>query len=595
MTNSSAPQSTPSSADPWTRLETLLRGAIAQAAGVPWEQADPVLVPAKQAKFGDLQANAAMALAKKIGTNPRELAGKIADRLQGEEAKPWLSRAEVAGPGFINLTLNPEALGSAVLGVLSDDRAGMAMVTGPDKVVVDYSSPNVAKQMHVGHLRSTIIGDAIARVLAFQGHEVVRQNHLGDWGTQFGMLIENLLDTGFNADGEIDPAELTVIYKASKKRFDDEPDFNTRAKQRVVKLQGGDEETLAVWQKLVAASKTYFQSVYDRLGVELTQDDACGESFYNDRLPGVVDRLEQQGLLQESNGAKVVFAGDFKNQDGEPLPLIVQKSDGGFLYATTDLAAALYRTQDLGAGRVVYVIGQPQRQHFDMFTAVLDQADWLSDGVRLEFVGFGSVLGEDRKMFKTRSGDTVRLIDLIEESVARADRVIAEKNPELPADERADVAEAVGMGSLKYADLSGDRIKDYVFDWDRMLALEGNTAPYLLYSVARIHSIFRKGERDIDAFEVSRILIRHEAERALALQLMQFSRTVQSVAESLEPHRMCGYLYELATRYHRFFEGCPVLKAEGETRESRLALCKATASVLSVGLGLLGIRTVERM
>ena len=576
------------------QIEAQLRDAVTAALGPEHTDADLLLGPATNPRFGDFQSNLAMPLAKKLGRKPRDIADAIVAALTPGDL---IAGTDVAGPGFINLTLTEAALAEHAQAMLADDRLGVEAVGPGRRVVIDYSAPNVAKEMHVGHLRSTIIGDAIARTLGFLGYDVIRQNHVGDWGTQFGMLIENLLDQGFDPNSGASPGELTAIYKASKKRFDEDPDFTERARARVVKLQGGDEQTLAVWRALVEDSKRYFQSVYDRLDVLLTEDDVRGESFYNDRLPGVVDRLKQEGHLQESQGAQVVFPEGFTGKDGDALPLIVQKTDGGYLYATTDLAAAVYRTQDLSAERVVYVIGLPQRQHFEMFSTTLRQCGWVGGDVRLDFVGFGSVLGKDKKMFKTRSGETIRLIDLVDEAEQRAAKAIEEKNPELAGDAKAAIARAVGIGALKYADLSNDRVKDYVFDWDRMLALEGNTAPYLQYSYVRIQSIFRKAaQTNAVSPDNPAIRITEDAERALALHLLQFPAVVDAVADSLEPHRLCTYLYELAGRYHKFYEHCPVLRADDDaTRGSRLALCQLVAATLQRGLGLLGIHTVDRM
>ena len=579
-------------------LESRLQQAVSAALGAEHADTDPVIRPSNNPKFGDYQANLAMSLGKKLGEKPRDVAEKIVAAL---DSAGLFSGVEIAGPGFINLTLDPALLGEQAAAMAADDHLGVVQADPAQTVVIDYSAPNVAKEMHVGHLRSTVIGDALARTFDAVGFKTIRQNHLGDWGTQFGMLITNLLDQGFDPTAGNSPGELTKVYKDAKKRFDHEPEFVERARQRVVLLQAGDEETLAVWKALVEDSKQYFDTVYQRLNVLIQPEDAKGESFYNDRLPGVIGRLEQEGRLQKSQGADVVFAGDFKDRDGEPLPMIVRKADGGYLYATTDLAAAMYRAHDLGASRVVYVIGLPQKQHVEMFTTMLYEYGWIerpsdSGGVRMDFVGFGSVLGKDKKMFKTRSGETIRLVDLIDEAEAKAGAAIAEKNPDLPEAERKAVAQAVGIGALKYADLSSDRVKDYVFDWDRMLALEGNTAPYLLYSYARIRSIFRKGEVHFDAFTGGQLAVNEPAERGLVLQLLQFAGVVENVADTLEPHRLCNYLYELATRYHRFFEQCPVLKADDEaTKQSRLALCHVTARTLERGLGLLGIQVVERM
>ncbi len=569
-----------------------LTDAIVAAFGPDGASVDPILTPAGNAKFGDYQANFAMPMSKKLGRPPREIAQAVVDRLDKGEL---ITKIEIAGPGFINLHLSEQALTQAAAAMLVDSRLGVAPLDKPQTVVVDYSSPNVAKEMHVGHLRSTVIGDAIARVLTFQGHHVIRQNHLGDWGTQFGMLIEHLLETGQAQQANL--GDLTKLYKTSKARFDAEPEFADRAKQRVVKLQGGDRATLQAWEKLVEQSRDYFATIYQRMGVLLEPTDIRGESFYNDKLPGVIDRLKKDGALQVSQGAGVVFVEGFTDKDGNTLPMIVQKSDGGYLYATTDLAAAAYRVDELHADRVVYVVGAPQRQHFDMLFATLRKLGWVKDRVRLDYVPFGQVLGEDGKIFRTRSGETVRLVDLIDEAQTRAIAVCKEKNPELTDEEARHIGTVVGLGALKYADLSSDRIKDYRFSWERMLALDGNTAPYLVNAYVRVHGIFRKGGIDFSSFTSETVQVADEHERALVLKLMQFGSTVASVADALEPHRLCNYLYELASAFHKFFESCPVLRSDvpAEIKQGRLALCKLVALTLRQGLALLGIDVVERM
>lgn len=583
-------------------LNARFADAFASLLGEEHRDADPILRPSANPKFGDYQSNCAMGLAKKLKRKPRDLAEQIIEAIDLGDV---CEKVEIAGPGFINLTFSGAFLAEQLSSLASDASLGVRGSGGgtvePETIVVDYSSPNVAKEMHVGHLRSTIIGDAITRVLEAQGHTVIRQNHVGDWGTQFGMLIENLLDQGFDPATSDASAvgDLTRIYKQSKQRFDDDADFTQRARERVVKLQGGDETTLAVWRALVEASKTYFQSVYGRLDVLLSPDDVCGESFYNDRLPGVVQKLEEGGQLHESEGARVVYPEGFKDRDDNPLGMIVQKSDGGYLYATTDLAAAMYRVNELHADRVVYVIGLPQKQHFEMFTQTLRQAGWLSDDVRMAFAGFGSVLGEDGKMFKTRSGDTVRLIDLINEAETRAYDIVKQKTEErgesMTDEQLREIAHVVGVGALKYADLSSDRVKDYTFSWDRMLSFDGNTAPYLLNAYVRVRAIFRRG--DVDPASVNgKFEISTPHEKRIAVKLLQFGDVVGRVADAMEPHQLCTYLYELAAEYHSFFEACPVLKADTEAqRDSRLKLCDTTANVLKQGLGMLGIGTVERM
>jgi arginyl-tRNA synthetase len=585
-------------------IETILRerfkAAMSLALGPEHASTDPQLRAPNTAQFGDFQANAAMSLGKALGSKPRDVAEKIVAAL---DVAGVCSKVEIAGPGFINLHLTPEFIDEHVSAQAHDSRLGVALAQPAQSVVVDYGGPNVAKEMHVGHLRSTIIGDAIVRVLAFEGHNVIRQNHIGDWGTQFGMLIESMVESDWQpVPGQL-IGDLNTLYQAAKKRFDDDADFAARARQRVVLLQGGDERTLGLWRKLVAQSQEHFQEVYSRLGVLLESSDVRGESFYNPRLPGVVQGLDDAGLLKISQGAAVVCPEGFKNEEGEPLPLIVRKSDGGYLYATTDLAAARFRLTDLGAQRLIYVADSRQAQHFAMVFATLRLAGWAGGQQRLDYVPFGTVLGKDRKPFKTRSGEVLKLIDLLNEAQERAASVLAEKEAgrpsDLTADARTRVAKVVGIGALKYADLSSDRIKDYIFDWDRMLAMEGNTAPYLQNAYVRIRSIFRKAQAQglwSTQDTAGTVTLREPAERALGLKLLLFSGVVRSVAQSLEPHRLCNYLYELAALYHQFYENCPVLTAPDDaTRKSRLTLCGATADVLKKGLELLGIEVVEQM
>ena len=570
------------------------------ALGPEHASTDPQLRASSNAQFGDFQANAAMSLGKALGSKPRDIAEKIVKAL---DVAGVCSKVEIAGPGFINLHLTQTFIDEHVTAQAHDARLGVALAEPAQRVVVDYGGPNVAKEMHVGHLRSTIIGDAIVRVLAFEGHDVIRQNHIGDWGTQFGMLIQSMVESDWQpVPGQL-IGDLNALYQAAKKRFDDDAEFAARARQRVVLLQGGDERTLDLWRKLVAQSQEHFQEVYGRLGVLLQNSDVRGESFYNPLLPGVVQGLDEAGLLKISQGAAVVYPEGFKNEEGEPLPLIVRKSDGGYLYATTDLAAARFRLTDLGAQRLIYVADSRQAQHFAMVFATLKLAGWAGAEQRLDYVPFGTVLGKDRKPFKTRSGEVLKLIDLLNEAQERATAVLAAKDAERPselsADARTRVARVVGVGALKYADLSSDRIKDYIFDWDRMLAMEGNTAPYLQNAYVRIRSIFRKAQAQglwspHDA--AGTVTLREPAERALGLKLLLFSGVVRSVAQSLEPHRLCNYLYELAALYHQFYENCPVLTAPDDaTRKSRLTLGDATARVLAKGLELLGIEVVEQM
>jgi arginyl-tRNA synthetase len=480
--------------------------------------------------------------------------------------------------------------------MMADERLGVPTAPHGERIVIDYSAPNVAKEMHVGHLRSTIIGDAIARVLSFLGHDIVRQNHLGDWGTPFGMLVEHLVELGGQAAAaELSAGALGAFYREARRKFETDETFAERSRLRVVALQQGDEPTLALWRTLVAASTRYFGEVYARLGVALTREDIRGESSYNADLPSVARELERRGLTRVSDHALCVFPPGFSGRTGDPLPLVVRKSDGGYGYAATDLAAVRHRTGELRATRLVYVVGAPQAQHLAMVFAVAASAGWLVPPARAEHVAFGSVLGADGKMFKTRAGETIRLVDLLTEAVARADGIVAEKNPDLDDGTRREIARAVGLGAVKYADLSNDRIKDYVFEWDRMLATEGNTGPYLQYAHARICSILRRAGNL--AARDTPVRLTEAAERELALQLLQFGSAVDLVARGLEPHHLCTYLFAVATRFSTFYEQCPVLKAEGdpEVRASRIALCDVTARVLARGLSLLGIDAPQRL
>lgn len=578
--------------DPLQVLSDAIQAAIVAVYGEAFADADPMVRPSASNQHGDYQANVAMGLAKRVSAKPRDVAQAIVDRLDLSQV---CAKVDIAGPGFINFHLTDAFLAQQVQAQATDEHLGLVQASPAQRVVVDYGGPNVAKEMHVGHLRSAIIGDAIVRVLTALGHHVIRQNHIGDWGTQFGMLIQAMIEAGDNASGHA-IGDLNKLYQAAKKRFDDDAPFAERARQRVVKLQGGDEETLALWRKLVTQSESHFQEVYSRLGVLLTGDDIRGESFYNPRLPGVVKDLEKQGLLKESQGAAVVFPPGFGDKDKNPLPLIVRKGDGGYLYATTDLAAARYRVDELAAQRVIYVTDVRQAQHFAMVFQTLRDAGWAPSTVRLDHVPFGTMLGQDRKPFKTRSGDLIRLVDLLDEAIERADAVVKDKRPEMAEEQRKTVAAAVGVGALKYADLSTDRIKDYVFDWTRMLSFDGNTAPYLQNAYVRVRAIFRKGNVDPASVRDSAIHLGEPAERALAAKLLLFPTTAASVGESLEPHRLCNYLYELAAGYHKFYEACPVLTAgDDATRASRLALSDLTARVLQRGLQLLGIEVVEQM
>ena len=570
---------------PTLLAERLQRGFDAVAPG-----ADPVLRASDRADF---QANGALALAKRLGRRPRDVAEAVVAAAALDEI---CASVEVSGPGFINLTLADGFVAERVRVMAADERLGVEPAAEPATVVVDYSAPNVAKEMHVGHLRSTVIGDALARVLGFAGHRVIRENHVGDWGTPFGMLIEHLVDLGESGGlAELSVGDLDAFYRQARESFDGDEAFGERSRRRVVLLQSGDPETLRLWGLLVAESVRHYDEVYEKLDVLLTDDDIVGESFYNPMLAAVVDDLRALGLLVESDGALCVFPPGFANRDGDPLPLIVRKSDEGFGYAATDLAAVRDRVGRLGATRILYVVGAPQSQHLEMVFAVARLAGWLPDDVTAEHVSFGSILGPDRKMFKSRSGGSIKLAALLDEAVERAGAAIAERGIGPDGDERAPVARAVGIGAVKYADLSGDRHKDYVFDWDRMLAAEGDAGPYLQYAHARIRSIFRRGEvapPDPDRPPT----ITEPAERALAMALLGLPAALAATVEGSAPSKLAGYLFALASTFTTFFETCPVLRApDDETRRSRLLLADLTARTLALGLGLLGITAPERM
>ena len=633
--------------------QTVEREAAAAFAAAGIADSPVVLQPTKNAEHGDFQINGVMGAAKKAKQNPRELAQKVAETLADNAV---IESAEVAGPGFINLRLCPEFLAQNIQTALNDARFGIAKTDKPQTVVIDYSSPNLAKEMHVGHLRSSIIGDSISRVLEFMGNTVIRQNHVGDWGTQFGMLVAYLVEQQKdNAAFEL--ADLEQFYRAAKVRFDEDPAFADTAREYVVKLQGGDETVLALWKQFVDISLSHAQAVYDTLGLKLRPEDVAGESKYNDDLQPVVDDLVQKGLAVEDDGAKVVFLDEFKNKEGEPAAFIVQKQGGGFLYASTDLACLRYRIGSLNADRLLYVVDHRQALHFEQLFTTSRKAGYLPENVKAEFIGFGTMMGKDGKPFKTRSGDTVKLVDLLDEAVNRAEQVVKEKNPKwqltteledglkkissltnsdnlknklkynlenkkleitlendvvyhLPidkidkivsgAEEYTDtalsdaekIARVVGIGAVKYADLSKNRTSDYVFDWDAMLSFEGNTAPYLQYAYTRVQSVFRKaGEWDATAPTV----LTEPLEKQLAAELLKFEDVLQSVADTAYPHYLAAYLYQIATLFSRFYEACPILKSEGATRNSRLQLAKLTGDTLKQGLDLLGIDVLDVM
>ncbi|SFP74985.1 arginyl-tRNA synthetase [Geopseudomonas sagittaria] len=539
---------------------------------------------------GDFASNIAMMLAKPAGLKPRELAEKLIAALPADAA---VSKVEIAGPGFLNFFQNSDALAERLEAALADAQLGVRKSGAAQRVVVDLSSPNLAKEMHVGHLRSTIIGDAVARVLEFLGDTVIRQNHVGDWGTQFGMLLAYLEENPAAAESEL--ADLEQFYRVAKKRFDDSAEFADRARALVVKLQAGDADCLRLWQRFNEVSLSHCQAVYDRLGVKLSPADVRGESAYNSDLPAIVSELQAKGLLSESEGAQCVFMDEFKNAEGNPLPVIVQKAGGGYLYATTDLAAMRYRSQVLKADRALYFVDQRQALHFQMVFEVARRAGFVHEGMDLEHMGFGTMNGADGRPFKTRDGGTVKLIDLLDEAEQRAYALVKGKNPELDEAELRQIARAVGIGAVKYADLSKHRTSDYSFNFEQMLSFEGNTAPYLLYAYTRVASVFRKLGKGVSEIG-GKIDLQAEQELALAAKLAQFAEVLNSVADKGVPHILCSYLYELAGLFSSFYENCPILSAEDETvQQSRLRLAALTGRTLQQGLELLGLTTLERM
>ncbi|WP_318376803.1 arginine--tRNA ligase [Enterobacter sp.] len=575
-------------------IQALLSEKVSQAliaAGAPAD-CEPQVRQSAKVQFGDYQANGVMAVAKKLGMPPRQVAEQVLTHL---DLSGIASKVEIAGPGFINIFLEPAFLAAQVDQALASDRLGVSR-PAPQTVVVDYSAPNVAKEMHVGHLRSTIIGDASVRTLEFLGHNVIRANHVGDWGTQFGMLIAFLeLKQQENA-GEMALADLEEFYRAAKTHYDADEAFAERARNYVVKLQSGDEYCREMWRKLVDITMTQNQITYERLNVTLTRKDVMGESLYNPMLPGIVADLKEKGLAVESEGATVVFLDEYKNKEGEPMGVIIQKKDGGYLYTTTDIACAKYRYETLHADRVLYYIDSRQHQHLMQAWTIVRKAGYVPDSVPLEHHMFGMMLGKDGKPFKTRAGGTVKLADLLDEALERARRLVAEKNPDMPADELEKLANAVGIGAVKYADLSKSRTTDYIFDWDNMLAFEGNTAPYMQYAYTRVLSVFRKAGLDESTLSDAPVILTEDREVQLAARLMQFEETLTVVAREGTPHVMCTYLYDLAGLFSGFYEHCPILSAENETtRQSRLKLALLTAKTLKLGLDTLGIETVERM
>jgi arginyl-tRNA synthetase len=579
------------------QLKLKLTQALVAAFGADYTGVDPILVPASNPKFGDYQANVALSLSKKLGQQPRAIASAIVEKL---DVSDICELPEIAGPGFINLRLQTSYLEAQINTVKADSRLGIPKATTPQKQIVDFSSPNIAKEMHVGHLRSTIIGDCIARILEFSGHDVLRLNHVGDWGTQFGMLIAYLREVypeALTTANALDIGDLVSFYRKAKLRFDQDENFQETARQEVVRLQAGAEDTLHAWKLLCEQSRQEFQVLYNWLDIKLIER---GESFYNSLLPKIVEDLNTAGLLEENQGAKCVFVEGFTNREGEPLPLIVQKSDGGYNYATTDLAALRYRIQQDQAKRIIYVTDAGQGNHFAQFFKVAQKAAWIPEDVELVHVPFGLVLGEDGKKFKTRSGDTIRLKDLLDEAVTRARTDLETRLQEAEREETAEfisnVSEIVGLSAVKYADLSQNRTSDYIFSYDKMLSLKGNTAPYLLYAYARIQSIGREGNIDFEELRnQGNISLVEETELNLAKHLLQMQVVISEVEKDLLPNRLCDYLYNLSDKFNKFYENCPVLKSAEPVKTSRLLLCDVTARTLKLGLNLLGIKVLERM
>jgi len=568
-------------------LSSRLNDALARtdfAADLPADFS-PKIDQTQNRQFGDYQSNAAMILAKALKRNPREVATAIAETFDGGGL---FDAPEIAGPGFINFRVTTAALTDRLAALIADEaRIGVAATSTPKTIVADFSAPNVAKPMHIGHIRGTIIGDCLTRVASFLGHKVISDNHIGDWGTQFGMILwgwKNFLNQGAL---EADPiAELLRVYREVNAKIAEDETLRDTCKAELVKLQGGDAENLAIWERCIEVSKVGLQKIYDRL--EIRFDHWYGESYYNDRLAPLVDGLIARGIAEKSDGAICVFFHD--NEKLADKPALIRKSDGGFLYATTDLATIDVRLEELGADVIWYVVGAPQQLHFDQIFAISAKRGQEAE---LQFIPFGSILGKDRKMLRTRAGETVQLADVLSEAVARAMLIVEEKNPELAADEKAAIAEVIGIGSVKYAELSQFRMTDYIFDWDTMLSLKGNTAPYLINAYVRTRAIFRKLGSDFEAG--GEVVLTEEAEKALLLKLAQFAEIVPTILDDFRPNALAAYLYEVATTYHQFWEACPVLKVEGEIRQTRLALCELTGRVLRCGLGLLGIRTTEKM
>jgi len=571
-------------------IKLRVSAAITRAFGDAAHDADPMVTPATDSKFGHYQCNAAMGLAKTLRRKPRDIAADIVAALEMDDV---CLPAEIAGPGFVNLRLKPEFMSRELRQRLTDTSLGVLSASDGSRVLVDFSSPNIAKELHVGHLRSTIIGDSIARIYAFLGHEVLRRNHVGDWGTQFGMLIAHLKDVCPEAlveGNDVDLGDIVAFYKQAKKRFDEDEAFKIRSREEVVRLQSGEAEARRGWQVLCDMSRKQFDAIYSILDVRIEEK---GESFYNPLIPDTLDELQSKGLVVESDGALCIYPAGFKNKDGDPLPLIVRKSDGGYSYDTTDMAAIRYRVRDEEADTIIYVTDAGQAQHFAMIFEAAREAGWL-DGIQTVHVPFGMVLGEDKKKFKTRSGETVRLRDLLDEAVRRAHVIVQEKNPDFDEAQQLAIAKVIGIGAVKYADLCQNRMSDYVFSFDKMLSLQGNTAPYLIYAYVRIQSIARKGGIDYAHLDPTALETLETVEELdLAYGILRFPETVALAAREFAPNRLTDYLYELSQTFSRFYTNNRVL---GDARETtRLALCNITARVLEQGMHLLGIGVIEQM
>jgi len=581
-------------------LDERVSAAMNEAAGQG--SCAALVTAATDAKFGDYQANGVMALAKQLKTNPRKLAEKVVENLKLDDI---CQQPEIAGPGFINLRLKPEFVAERVLDVNADTNSlGLAKAKKPLNIVVDFSGPNIAKQMHVGHLRSTIIGDCICRMFEFLGHTVIRQNHIGDWGTQFGMLCAYLRSENPEILGNLQAvhiSDLEEFYRDAKEKCDANADFAQAAREEVIKLHNHNKDTLKIWGHIVDESRSHYQPVYGELGVNLHKENERGESFYKDMLSDVVGDLQKKGLAEKSDGAVCIFPGGFKNKQGEPLPFIIQKSDGAYLYATTDLAAIRHRVNELKADKIIYVTDSRQKLHFEMLFAVVKMAKWVTEDIELSHVMFGSVLGEDGKPLKTREGENVKLKELLDEAVERAKAVVEKKNPDFSDDRKSKIARAVGIGAVKYADYSNNRTSDYIFSFDKMLAMDGNTAPYMQYAYARIKSIERKAKsRDVDKeaelASITELNLTEPAELDLAKHLIRYGQAIMSAAADCRPNYLTSYLYELSQKFSTFYTECPVLKADADKRPTRLLLCDLTARTIKHGLGvLLGIEVVEQM